>query len=108
MMEVDLIWRIKVAAGSRGILVRQERDVIRCSHCNRMTSSYVMAGWPDLTLIGTKILYREIKTDTGRVSKSQEHIGAAIEWAESDWAVWREEDYSGGKIAHELDQIRMY
>ena len=31
-------------------------------------------GWPDLTLIRDRILYREVKTEKGRVTKSQDRM----------------------------------
>lgn len=51
-------------------------------------------GFPDLTLVkpGVGILYRELKSDTGRLNANQEAWGNLITKAGGDWAVWRPRD----------------
>ena len=47
-------------------------------------------GFPDLVLIrGKRILYRELKTDKGRLTPAQKIWGNALDNAGADWAVWR-------------------
>ena len=46
-------------------------------------------GWPDLTLIRDRILYREVKTERGRVTKSQDRMLVALLAAGGDAKVWR-------------------
>ena len=46
-------------------------------------------GFPDLVLVKDRILYRELKTESGRLTKPQKAWGCAIVQAGGDWAVWR-------------------
>ena len=51
-------------------------------------------GFPDLVLLqGRDVLWRELKTDKGRVSEAQAAWGAALIDAGEDWAVWRPKDW---------------
>ena len=48
------------------------------------------SGWPDLVLVkGPRLLYRELKTDTGRLSRDQLDWGRLLTAAGADYAVWR-------------------
>lgn len=48
------------------------------------------AGFPDLVLVrGEKILYRELKTDKGKLTEAQKKWGDALTKAGADWQVWR-------------------
>lgn len=49
-------------------------------------------GFPDLVLVKDRILYRELKTDSGKLTFYQKQWGKAIEKAGGDWAVWRPAD----------------
>jgi hypothetical protein len=52
-------------------------------------------GFPDLVLVrGDRILYREIKSDTGVVSPFQIRWGEALGGAGGDWSIWRPKDWS--------------
>jgi len=65
------------------------------------------AGWPDLVLVGRgQILFRELKTRTGRLSVDQAAWGEHLTTAGADYAVWRPQDWPdrimlelGGKVA---------
>lgn len=47
-------------------------------------------GFPDLVLVrGDRCLFREIKTETGRVSEAQVTWSVALCDAGADWALWR-------------------
>ena len=47
------------------------------------------AGFPDLVLVKNKILYRELKTEKGRLTPAQKMWGENIKKAGGDWDVWR-------------------
>ena len=47
------------------------------------------AGFPDLVLVREKVMFRELKTDKGRVSPAQKAWGVKLADAGSDFAVWR-------------------
>jgi hypothetical protein len=53
-------------------------------------------GWPDLVLVHPDrgVLYRESKSDGGRLSVEQEAWGELLERAGCDWAIWRPRDWS--------------
>lgn len=59
-------------------------------------------GFPDLTLVkpGVGILYRELKSEKGRLNANQEAWGRLIQSAGGDWSVWRPSDIP--RIAEEL------
>lgn len=53
------------------------------------------AGFPDLVLVHPDghVLFRELKTDRGRVAAHQQAWGEALVEAGADWAVWRPRDW---------------
>ena len=46
-------------------------------------------GFPDLVLVRGRVLFRELKTDKGRVTPDQKAWAASLEQAESDYKLWR-------------------
>ena len=46
-------------------------------------------GFPDLVLVREKVLFRELKTDKGRVTPAQKAWAASLQQAESDYKLWR-------------------
>lgn len=64
------------------------------------------AGWPDLTICGTTIIFRELKRETGKCTPAQNEWGKAIDLAGHDWDVWRPTDLRSGRIQKELEAIR--
>ena len=46
-------------------------------------------GFPDLVLVRNKVLFRELKTDTGRLTDAQKAWGEKLKTAGADYAVWR-------------------
>lgn len=47
------------------------------------------AGFPDLVLVRDRVLFRELKTDEGKLTLHQSVWGTQLEKAGSDFAVWR-------------------
>ena len=64
------------------------------------------AGWPDLTICGTTIIFRELKRQDGKCTPAQNAWGKAIDLAGGDWDVWRPSDLASGRIQFELEAIR--
>lgn len=65
------------------------------------------AGLPDLIIVGLKgVLWRELKTDTGRMRPAQAGWAIALDAAGADIAVWRPIDWHSGRIRTELEAIR--
>ena len=51
------------------------------------------AGFPDLVLVGHgRVLFRELKTDKGRMSKPQKEWMQSLIDADADFSVWRPRD----------------
>lgn len=48
-----------------------------------------VAGFPDLVLAKDRILYRELKSEKGRLTKDQKMWGERLRAAGGDWQVWR-------------------
>ena len=52
------------------------------------------AGWPDLVLVAPdRILFRELKSATGKLSPAQEAWGTRLTGVGCDWGVWRPADW---------------
>jgi hypothetical protein len=63
-------------------------------------------GWPDSVIIGTRVIYRELKSQRGILSPEQRATGAALKAAGADWAVWRPRDWLTGGIDLELRLLK--
>jgi len=67
-------------------VARLMRLVTYHTHDSRRSDS----GFPDLVIVGrTGVLFRELKTDTGKVTPDQEFFIAALKLAGQDAGVWR-------------------
>lgn len=63
-------------------------------------------GFPDLVIIGPGgILWRELKTATGRLSRSQIDWLTALRTAGADAGIWRPNDLANGTITKQLKTI---
>lgn len=71
------------------------------THDSRRSTS----GWPDLVLVARKVLFRELKTDTGGLSPEQRRVGYKLTAAGCDFEVWRPKDLASGRITRELQEI---
>lgn len=59
-------------------------------------------GFPDLVIVGARgVIYRELKTATGRVTPAQRHWITALRAAGQDADVWRPQDWPD-RITREL------
>lgn len=64
-------------------------------------------GFPDLVLIGSRgALFRELKTEAGRLSLAQGEVAHRMRRAGLSWGIWRPSDLQSGLILHELEGIR--
>jgi hypothetical protein len=63
-------------------------------------------GYPDLTVVGRKgVLFRELKSATGRPTRAQKEWLESLAAAGQDAAVWRPEDLASGRVKTELEGI---
>ncbi len=63
-------------------------------------------GFPDLVLVGSGVLYRELKTDAGRLRPEQVVWLRELKAAGQDADVWRPADLHSGRIEAELRAVR--
>ena len=59
-------------------------------------------GFPDWTIVGIRVMFRELKTQRGKLTSAQRDWLEALHTAGADADVWRPEDLLNGRIAHEL------
>ena len=64
------------------------------------------AGWPDLTIAGRRLLFRELKREGGKVTEAQVQWGDWITAAGADWSIWLPGHLDSGRIQRELEAIR--
>jgi hypothetical protein len=62
-------------------------------------------GWPDSVIVGRKVLYRELKSEVGRLTREREEVGRRLQRAGANWRVWRPSDLLSGRIANELTEL---
>lgn len=63
-------------------------------------------GWPDWVLVGPSgVLYRECKSNRGRLSADQKAWFEALRAAGCDVAEWRPQDWHSGRIRAEMTAI---
>lgn len=97
---------LQAAAMSEDELEEQIRDACKKLGVIRFhvrVSKGTTAGLPDDILIGPRgILWRECKTQKGRLTPAQQSIGEALRAAGHDWGTWRPEDWLSGRIRLEL------
>src|SRR5690606_30546187 len=61
-------------------------------------------GWPDLAIVGTHLMVRELKSARGRLTVDQQRWLEALRAAGVDADVWRPEDWPS-RITSELRKI---
>lgn len=69
-------------------------------------SRRVTPGLPDWIIIGRTVLWRELKSPWGGLTREQWHIGHLLMEAGQDWAVWRPADYTSGRVEREIAAVR--
>jgi len=63
-------------------------------------------GWPDWAILGPRgAVFRELKTETGKLTVDQRRVGGKLICAGLDWSTWRPRDLLDGTIARQLAAI---
>jgi len=62
-------------------------------------------GFPDWTIVGVRVMFRELKTQRGKITTDQRDWLEALHTAGADTDVWRPEDLLSGRIARELAEL---
>lgn len=74
-----------------------------CYHTH--DSRHSAAGFPDLVIVGPGgVLYRELKSETGRLSIAQTCWSQGLREAGVNWSVWRPADWPH-RVKAELDAL---
>lgn len=94
MSEALLDQQIRTMAASLGLL-----------RFHVYNSRHSEPGFPDLVIVGTRVLWRELKTQRGKVSAAQRQWIRALTDAGQDAAVWRPSQLLDGTIARELAAV---
>jgi hypothetical protein len=74
-----------------------------CYHTH--DSRHSAAGFPDLVIVGSRVLFRELKSDSGQMRKDQTVWADGLLEAGADMAVWRPADWRAGRIRQQLEAI---
>lgn len=106
MLEDELQAQVMQICSLRGLLVHHCRAA-RLQSGRWATPIQGAAGFPDLVIAGRRgVLYRELKTATGRVSPGQANWHNRLLVAGADIGVWRPVDLRSGRINDELGAIQ--
>lgn len=62
-------------------------------------------GFPDWVIVGSRVLYRELKAEYGKMSSEQTTVRYLLIAAGADWDVWRPSDLTSGRVARELSAL---
>lgn len=109
MSEDDLLRTVLDLARLYGVLVAHFRPAMLRDKDGR--ERWVTAvqgdgkGYPDLTLVGAGVLFRELKSERGPATAEQKKWLAALRSAGQDAGIWRPSDLRNGRITEELRAI---
>ena len=66
------------------------------------------AGFPDLHILGTDVIYAELKTERGQLRPAQAEYRDARTRGGKQWFLWRPSHLASGEIANTLTTISTY
>lgn len=96
-----------VAVVTEAALLRAVRELCRYLHVeayHTFRSDRSEPGFPDLVICGPRgVIFRELKSELGRLTKTQQQWGDRLAAAGADWAVWRPRDLH--TIAAEIERL---
>lgn len=96
MTERELSEDVRTLADTLGLLAYHTYDSRRSE-----------PGFPDWVIAGPRrVLFRELKTEAGRLTLSQVRWGEVLRSAGADYDVWRPSDWMSGRITREMKGTR--
>ena len=102
--------RVELEANKLGILTNHNSDsrkmVIDKNGKEKWVGDVSASGAPDLTLVGTKTIFRELKMPKGKLSARQKYWGDRLLASGQDWAVWYANHWNS--LMDELYAIALY
>lgn len=63
-------------------------------------------GFPDLVIVGKRVLWRELKSTRGQLTRDQTQVLAGLVQAGQDAGIWRPVDWFSGRIQTQLMAVR--
>lgn len=83
--------------------------VLRLYVYHTFDSRRCVRGFPDLVIIGNRVLWRELKDwrPTSRPTREQTQVLTGLRNAGQDAAIWRPADWFSGRIKAELTALRV-
>jgi hypothetical protein len=94
MTEAELQSTVAKLCAERGLFHFHPRVSIGCAR-----------GWPDSVIIGVRVIFRELKSTNGMLTREQRIVGYKLRTAGQSWDVWRPADLRSGRIVRELDGL---
>jgi hypothetical protein len=94
MSEAQLQDSVRKMCEQRGLFHYHPYSSIRCA-----------PGWPDSVIIGVRVIFRELKSTNGMLTREQRIVGHKLRTAGQSWDVWRPADLRSGRIERELDEL---
>ena len=85
--------------------VRQYCAELGLFHLHILNSKGCEPGWPDSVIIGRRVLFRELKSEFGRLTPEQTKVGYLLQAAGQNWKVWRPSDLLSGLVSAELTEV---
>ena len=94
----------------------QEQVRLMCAqlglyHYHAHDSRRSQGGFPDSWIISLRTgqaMFRELKSQAGKLTYEQKSLGYALRAGGHDWAVWRPANLLDGSIAAQLGQLAGY
>ncbi len=99
MTEAELLLKITAEAGRLGLYWHHDPDSRR---------PHGTPGFPDLILAGPGgILWRELKTEGGQLSRDQQKWRRMLERSSQNWGIWRPADLDNGQVPFDLTSLSL-
>jgi hypothetical protein len=107
-MTADNVTRLPARAMTERQLQQSVSDLCRVLHLlcyHTRDSRGSAAGFPDLVIVGSAVLFAELKSAAGKTTIEQRVWGQGIADAGGLWVLWRPEHWHSGEIRETLETL---